>query len=166
MSLLRKLHKDIIPSSSPSHFRGRHRESARSAYASAEFQLSCLLFLGFFEYGRDKIAASEDSFVIFGLLPFSLRCLDLGPASKAADKPSADQLGLAAHADPLVHESSVCVPRSSCCVVELDQYIIRVHPGAFSFVHHGAVAAPGIAVKLFYGLYHFGPHGIEMDVPD
>jgi len=48
----------------------------------------------------------------------------------------------------------------------LEQYIIGVHPGAFSFVHHGAVAAPGITVQLFYGLYHPGSHGIEMDVPD
>jgi hypothetical protein len=48
----------------------------------------------------------------------------------------------------------------------LEQYIIGVHPGAFSFVHHGAVAAPEIAVQIFYGRYHFGPHGIEVDIPD
>jgi len=48
----------------------------------------------------------------------------------------------------------------------LEQYIIGVHPGAFSFVHHGAVAAPGIAVQLFYGHYHFGAQGIEVDIPD
>lgn len=28
------------------------------------------------------------------------------------------------------------------------------------------MAVPGIAVQFFYGLYHFGTHGIEMDVPD
>jgi hypothetical protein len=41
--------------------------------AAPEFQLSYLLFLGFFENGRDEVAASEDSFIVSGGLPFSLR---------------------------------------------------------------------------------------------
>lgn len=43
------------------------------AAVAPEFQLPYLLFLGFFENGRDKIATSEDAFVVFGLLSFSLR---------------------------------------------------------------------------------------------
>jgi hypothetical protein len=43
------------------------------AAATPQFQLSYLLFLGFLENGRDESAASEDSFVVFGLLSFSLR---------------------------------------------------------------------------------------------
>jgi hypothetical protein len=70
------------------------------------------------------------------------------------------------HADTLLHKASVRVPGFSYCVVELEQHIIGVHPGAFSFIHHGAVTTPGITVELFYVRYHFSAHGIEVDIPD
>jgi len=134
------------------------------AAVSPVFQLPCQVSLGFIQDFPNKIPVTQYPLIVFLLQDLSSHGKHPGPAALAPDQPAAGQYRISSLPSPLLHESSVGLPRFSRCLAELKQYLLGVHPRAFSLVHQGTVTTPRIAVQIFQGIYHSGPHGVEMDV--
>jgi hypothetical protein len=75
-----------------------------------------------------KISTPKDPLVIFRLLAFSLSGLDLRPTSKALYETTTDQFRLMSLSDSFPDETAICMARFPLRIIELEQYVIGVHP--------------------------------------
>lgn len=132
------------------------------------FQLKLPEFplLGLFEYRTNKITAPQYSLVPLFLFPRSASGYDLGPSAEAAEKSAAGQLRQAPEPDTFPHEPPVLCQALSSCASKLQKNMIRVHPGMLGLPDDRPVAAKGIAVEFFDGLYDVRTQGVKVYVAD